>query len=162
MEPIEAGRIDDYITKAKVTAKEIENYNLIYVHIKGPDEFGHDGDALGKKENIEKIDKDFFGTLLKELKDSNVVIVVSGDHSTPCVKKSHSDDPVPSLVSGKSIKPNDDNNNKNNNDNDDNNKHNPQRFTESFAKTGPIGTINGFEVLNQTINILKRTNNLLK
>jgi 2,3-bisphosphoglycerate-independent phosphoglycerate mutase len=164
MEPIEAGRINDYITKAKVTSKEIENYNLIYVHIKGPDEFGHDGDALGKKENIEKIDKDFFGTLLKELKDSNIVIVVSGDHSTPCVKKSHSDDPVPLLVSGKSIKTNDDddNSNNNNNDKDYNNKHNPQRFTESFAKTGLIGTINGFEVLNQTINIIKRTNNLLK
>jgi len=32
---------------------------MIYVHIKGPDEFGHDGDALGKKQNIEKIDSDF-------------------------------------------------------------------------------------------------------
>ncbi len=27
---------------------------MIYVHIKGPDEFGHDGDAIGKKQNIEK------------------------------------------------------------------------------------------------------------
>ena len=150
MEPIEAGSVNDYITKGKVTAKELDKYNLIYVHIKGPDEFGHDGDALGKKENIEKIDKDFFGTLLNELKDSNVVIVVSGDHSTPCVKKSHSDDPVPLLVSGKSIKNNDNYDNKNNK--------NSQRFTESFAKKGSIGTINGFEVLNHTINIIKRTN----
>ena len=156
MEPIEAGSLDDYITKAKVTAKELENYNLIYVHIKGPDEFGHDGDALGKKGNIEKIDKDFFGTLLKELKDSNVVIVVSGDHSTPCVKKSHSDDPVPLLVSGKSIKMINDGNKDHNNNN--------QRFTESFAKKGPIGTINGFEVLSQTINLIKEStnNNLFK
>lgn len=162
MEPIQAGDVNDYITKAKVTAKELENYNLIYVHIKGPDEFGHDGDALGKKENIEKIDKDFFGTLLRELKDSNVVIVVSGDHSTPCVKKSHSDDPVPLLVSGKSIKTKYDKDSNNNNDSYDNNNNNSQRFTESFAKKGPIGTINGFEVLNQTINIIKRTNNLFK
>jgi 2,3-bisphosphoglycerate-independent phosphoglycerate mutase len=144
MEPIEAGSVNDYITKAKVTAKELDKYNLIYVHIKGPDEFGHDGDALGKKENIEKIDKDFFGTLLNEIKNSNVVIVVSGDHSTPCIKKSHSDDPVPLLVSGKSIKNNDSNNS--------------QRFTESFAKKGSIGTINGSEVLNQTINIINGTN----
>ena len=155
MEPIEAGSVNDYITKAKVTAKELENYNLIYVHIKGPDEFGHDGDALGKKENIEKIDKDFFGALLKELKDSNVVIVVSGDHSTPCVKKSHSDDPVPLLVSGKLIKMT----NNGNNDNNNNNNNNNQRFTESFAKKGQIGTINGFEVLSQTINIIKESTN---
>ncbi|MDF2737602.1 MAG: apgM [Nitrososphaeraceae archaeon] len=144
MEPIEAGSVNDYITKAKVTAKELDKYNLIYVHIKGPDEFGHDGDAVGKKENIEKIDKDFFGTLLNELNNSNVVIVVSGDHSTPCIKKSHSDDPVPLLVSGKSIKNNDSNN--------------TQRFTESFAKKGLIGTINGSEVLNQTINIIYNRN----
>ncbi len=144
MEPIEAGSVNDYITKAKVTAKELDKYNLIYVHIKGPDEFGHDGDAVGKKENIEKIDKDFFGTLLNEIKNSNVVIVVSGDHSTPCIKKSHSDDPVPLLVSGKYITNNDSNNS--------------QRFTESFAMKGSIGTINGSEVLNQTINIINGTN----
>jgi 2,3-bisphosphoglycerate-independent phosphoglycerate mutase len=160
MDTIEAGDVTDYITKAKITAKEIEKYNLIYVHIKGPDEFGHDGDALGKKENIEKIDRDFFGTLLQELKGSNVVIVVSGDHSTPCIKKSHSDDPVPLLVSGQSIKVDEgsSNNNKtkNNNNNNNNNNKNGQRFTESFAKKGSIGTINGFEVLNQTINIITR------
>jgi 2,3-bisphosphoglycerate-independent phosphoglycerate mutase len=151
MDPIEAGGVDDYITKAKVTAKELEKYNLIYVHIKGPDEFGHDGDALGKIGNIEKIDKEFFGTLLNELKDSNTVIVVSGDHSTPCTKKSHSDDPVPLLISGKSIIKKMDNPN--------NNKHHQsQRFTESFAKKGSIGTINGFEVITQTINITRKTN----
>lgn len=151
MEPIEAGGVNDYITKAKVTAEKLDNYNLIYVHIKGPDEFGHDGDALGKKENIEKIDKEFFGTLLNELKDPNTVIVVSGDHSTPCIKKSHSDDPVPLLISGKTIK-----NIANDNNNNNNNNNKIQRFTESFAKKGIIGTINGFEVLTQTINIIKR------
>jgi 2,3-bisphosphoglycerate-independent phosphoglycerate mutase len=67
MKSIRAGNIDDYQTKAKVTANELENYNMIYVHIKGPDEFGHDGDAIGKKQNIEKIDRDFFGTLLKHI-----------------------------------------------------------------------------------------------
>ena len=59
--------VNDYVTKAKVTVKELQKYDMIYVHIKGPDEFGHDGNALGKKQNIEKIDSDFFGTLLKEL-----------------------------------------------------------------------------------------------
>src|ERR687889_1269774 len=144
MRTFEAGDVNDYEQKAIVAADNLEKFNLIYVHIKGPDEFGHDGDALGKKENIEKIDREFFGTLLNELNNTNVVIVVSGDHSTPCIKKSHSDDPVPLLVSGKSIKNNDSNNS--------------QRFTESFAKKGSIGTINGSEVLNQTINIINSTN----
>jgi 2,3-bisphosphoglycerate-independent phosphoglycerate mutase len=137
MEIIEAGSLDDYVTKAKVTAKELQKYDMIYVHIKGPDEFGHDGNALGKKQNIEKIDSDFFGPLLKELDFSNVVIVVSGDHSTPCIKKSHTDDPVPLLISTKILK---------------NTK--IQRFTESYAKTGVIGMINGSDVLKKTLEII--------
>ena len=28
----------------------METENAIYVHLKGPDEFGHDGDAIGKNE----------------------------------------------------------------------------------------------------------------
>ena len=31
-------------------------------------------------------------------------VVVCGDHSTPCIKKGHSDDPVPLLVSGNVVK----------------------------------------------------------
>jgi 2,3-bisphosphoglycerate-independent phosphoglycerate mutase len=147
MESIRAGNIDDYQTKAKITANELKKFNLIYVHIKGPDEFGHDGDAIGKKQNIEKIDKDFFGILLNEMKDMNAVIVVSGDHSTPCIKKSHSDDPVPLLVSGKSIL-------KNYSDGPNNNT----RFTEHFAKEGKIKTIYGYEVLNTVINIINQNN----
>jgi len=137
MEIIEAGSLNDYVTKAKVTAKELQKYDMIYVHIKGPDEFGHDGDALGKKQNIEKIDSDFFGPLLKELGSSNVVIVVSGDHSTPCIKKSHTDDPVPLLISTKILK-----------------NTRIQRFTESYAKTGVIGMINGADVLKKTLEIM--------
>ncbi|MDF2737086.1 MAG: apgM, partial [Nitrososphaeraceae archaeon] len=115
----------------------LQKYDMIYVHIKGPDEFGHDGDALGKKQNIEKIDRDFFGTLLKELGISNVVIVVSGDHSTPCIKKSHTDDPVPLLISSKILK-----------------NTRIQRFTESYAKTGPLGTLMGSDVLDKTLEMI--------
>lgn len=138
MEIIKAGNVNDYVTKAKVTAKELQKYDMVYVHIKGPDEFGHDGDALGKKQNIERIDMEFFGTLLKQLKNANVTIVVSGDHSTPCIKKSHTDDPVPLLISPKTV---------------GNTK--VQRFTESYAKKGAVGSIMGSDVLNKTLGIIQ-------
>ncbi len=137
MEIIKAGNVNEYVTKAEVTAKELQKYDMVYVHIKGPDEFGHDGDALGKKHNIEKIDREFFGTLLRELKNANVTIVVSGDHSTPCIKKSHTDDPVPLLISSKTLI----------------NKK-VQRFTESNAKSGSIGSIMGSDILNKTIELI--------
>ncbi|HSB57308.1 MAG TPA: alkaline phosphatase family protein, partial [Nitrosopumilaceae archaeon] len=90
MKTFNAGGLTDYEEKARVAAKAMETQNAIYVHIKGPDEFGHDGDAIGKMKNIEEIDKRFFGTLLENIDTSKVFIIISADHSTPCINKSHS------------------------------------------------------------------------
>ena len=104
MRTYDAGGRTDYEEKAKVAAKAMDEQNAVYVHLKGPDEFGHDGDAQGKMENIEEIDKRFFGTLLDNIDSSKVAVIVSADHSTPCINKGHSADPVPLLVSGDMVK----------------------------------------------------------
>ena len=62
MKAFEAGGLTDYEEKARVAANAMETQNAIYVHLKGPDEFGHDGDAIGKMKNIEEIDQRFFKT----------------------------------------------------------------------------------------------------
>jgi 2,3-bisphosphoglycerate-independent phosphoglycerate mutase len=141
MKAFSAGGLTDYEEKAKVAAKAMETENAIYVHLKGPDEFGHDGDAVGKMKNIEEIDKRFFGTLLENVNTENVVIVISADHSTPCINKGHSDDPVPLLISGDKIK------------NDD-----TQRFTEQDSKKGCIGLLEGAQVIETVINTIKSKN----
>jgi len=138
MNAFEAGDITDYEKKAKVASKVLEKYDAIYVHIKGPDEFGHDGDAKGKMENIEEIDKRFFGSLANELKVKEPTIIISGDHSTPCIRKGHSDDPVPILISGHKIT-----------------KDESTRFTEGCASRGRIGFLMGADVLTTAINIIK-------
>ncbi|HEY9398840.1 MAG TPA: alkaline phosphatase family protein [Nitrososphaeraceae archaeon] len=130
-------KIDDYKQKGKDVAKILNSYNLVYVHIKGPDEYGHDGDALGKKSNIELIDEDFFGVFLKRVTKQHVV-VISGDHSTPCVRKSHTDDPIPLLISGNGIK-----------------SDGSQRFTESWGSKGSIGTLKGSEVILSVLNMVR-------
>jgi 2,3-bisphosphoglycerate-independent phosphoglycerate mutase len=116
----------------------METENAIYVHLKGPDEFGHDGDAFGKMKSIEEIDKRFFGTLLDNIDTSKVAVVVSADHSTPCINKGHSDDPVPLLVSADSVK-----------------KDNSVRFTEKNAKIGSIGLLEGAQVLKTALQLIK-------
>jgi 2,3-bisphosphoglycerate-independent phosphoglycerate mutase len=139
MKMFEAGGIDDYELKARVAAKNLKSMNAVYVHIKGPDEFGHDGDARGKKKNLEEIDRRFFGTLMKELSGvKNPVIVVSADHSTPCIKKAHSDDPVPLLVSGKRVR-----------------QDGSARFTEGYGKKGSLGLLMGAEVLSTAIGMVR-------
>ena len=94
MKAFKAGDVTDYEQKAIVAAENLEKFNLIYVHIKGPDEYGHDGDAKGKKTNIEDIDKMFFSTLIKNLNVSDSTIIISVDHYSSCVKNGHSDDHV--------------------------------------------------------------------
>lgn len=133
-----AGGLTDYEEKAAVAAKAMSTENAIYVHLKGPDEFGHDGDALGKMKNIEEIDRRFFGTLLDHIDTSKVAVVVSADHSTPCINKGHSDDPVPVLVSGDTVK-----------------KDNSVRFTEKNAKIGSIGLLEGAQVLKTALQMIK-------
>ena len=138
MKTFEAGGLTDYEEKAKVAAKAMETQNSIYVHLKGPDEFGHDGDAVGKMKNIEEIDQRFFKTLLENIDSSKVAIVISADHSTPCINKGHSDDPVPVVVSGDFVK------------NDG-----TTRMTEEQAKKGSIGLIQGAEVVSKSIELIK-------
>jgi 2,3-bisphosphoglycerate-independent phosphoglycerate mutase len=138
MKTFSAGGMTDYEEKARVAAKAMETQNAIYVHIKGPDEFGHDGDAIGKMKNIEEIDSRFFGTLLDNIDTKKVSIVISGDHSTPCINRGHSDDPVPVLVSGDSVK-----------------KDGTTRFTEEEAKKGKIGLLAGADVIKTALKLIK-------
>ena len=138
MKTFNAGGLTDYEEKAKVAAHAMSTENAIYVHLKGPDEFGHDGDAIGKMKNIEEIDKRFFGTLLSNIDVSKIAVIISADHSTPCINKGHSDDPVPLLISGDMIQ----------NDNS-------QRFTENEAKRGKIGVIEGAQVVKTGIDLIK-------
>ena len=138
MKAFEAGGLTDYEEKARVAAKAMETQNAIYVHLKGPDEFGHDGDAIGKTKNIEEIDQRFFKTLVENIDSSKVTIIISADHSTPCINKGHSDDPVPVLVSGDLIK------------NDG-----TTRMTEEQAKKGSIGLLQGAEVVPKALELIK-------
>jgi 2,3-bisphosphoglycerate-independent phosphoglycerate mutase len=78
-------------------------YDCVYIHIKNTDEPGHDGNFTLKKQLIEMIDKDFFGELLPKIDLSECLISVTADHSTPCALRTHSDDPVPLLISGDKI-----------------------------------------------------------
>ena len=130
--------LTDYEEKARVAADAMQTQNAIYVHIKGPDEFGHDGDAIGKMRNIEEIDKRFFGTLLEKIDTEKIAVVISADHSTPCINKGHSDDPVPVIISGCGAE-----------------SDGSERVTEEFAKKGRIGMLAGADVLAKTLDEIK-------
>ena len=98
MDVLETG--EDIRGEMKTLRDYFDQYDFFYVHIKSPDMFGEDGDFQGKVRAIEEVDE-FIPELL-DLKPD--VLVVTGDHSTPSVLKSHSWHPNPIVLFSKFIR----------------------------------------------------------
>src|SRR2546428_3689603 len=96
--------LEDYRSRAELVLRLAGEYDFVYVHLKGPDEPGHDGLYDLKKQRIEEIDAGFFSHLRVSAKLQRTVLCVTCDHSTPCEDRGHSDDPVPVLVVGGTLK----------------------------------------------------------
>jgi len=129
----------DYGAWVDLALKNISDYDGLYIHIKGPDEPGHDGDFQAKKESIQDIDKYFFEPLLAKINKDDVIIAVTADHSTPCNLKAHSGDPVPLLINGAGIKPD-----------------GSMSFSEKTAAQGSLGEILGRELLSKLVELARK------
>lgn len=82
--------LENKVIRSKLALQE---FDLVYLHIKGPDICSHDLDPAGKRDNLERIDNALAPLLCDEL-----VIGVTGDHSTDSNTGRHTGDPVPSLL----------------------------------------------------------------
>lgn len=76
-----------------------EPAQVVFVHVKGPDEPAHDGLAEEKVAALELIDREMIEPLAGGMREGDV-LVVTCDHSTPCELRVHSADPVPLLLVG--------------------------------------------------------------
>ncbi len=101
--PMGPDRDAGYRERAEHTIQALARHPFVYVHLKGPDEPGHDGDAIRKREVVEAIDRSFFGPFLADVDLARTRIAVTADHATPAILRSHSDDPVPLLLLGAGV-----------------------------------------------------------
>lgn len=88
--------------KASAALELLKDNDLVLVHVKATDLAGHDGRWDTKKEIIEQIDK-MVGVIKANI-DSDTLIAITADHSTPCEVKEHSGDPVPVVIWGKGVR----------------------------------------------------------
>ncbi len=97
----------NYKGKAEYALKSLKNKDFVYVHVEAPDEAGHNGDYLAKKECIEHFDNLVVGTVRNYLKDHrDVRVLIAPDHPTPVSRRTHTSDPVPFIVYGPGIESN--------------------------------------------------------
>lgn len=95
-----------------------DDYDYFFVHHKGADSAGEDGDFAAKVAAIEAIDKAI--PAIVELGPD--VVVVTGDHATPSQMAAHSWHPVPALVWGERV-----------------GKDDVDRFGERWCRQGALG-----------------------
>jgi 2,3-bisphosphoglycerate-independent phosphoglycerate mutase len=91
MQVLESG--ESLSEELETLEKRWSDFDFFYVHVKKIDSAGEDGDFDRKVSLIEEVDRHL--PRLLELKPD--VLIVTGDHSTPSVLRSHSWHPVPVL-----------------------------------------------------------------
>jgi 2,3-bisphosphoglycerate-independent phosphoglycerate mutase len=92
MDVLECG--DTLESQVKAVKEDAGSYDFVFLHFKKPDSAGEDGDFDAKVKALEAADS----ALGSVLNGSFHVVVVTGDHSTPCLLKAHSWHPVPLIV----------------------------------------------------------------
>jgi 2,3-bisphosphoglycerate-independent phosphoglycerate mutase len=98
--------------------REYDKHDFFFIHHKYTDKAGEDGNFEAKKKAIE----DFDAALPILLKKKPDVIVVTGDHSTPCALKGHSWHPQPVMIHSATS-----------------GSDKLERFTETGANSGSLG-----------------------
>lgn len=139
--PPPSGNLEkDYELRVQKLLEAMPKHDCLYIHLKGPDEPGHDGNCLKKTDVISAIDKYFFGNLLPQLNLKEVLFCVTADHATPCLLKVHSDTPVPLLISGDSIQ-----------------DEAIDKFSEKTCAKGSLGILEfGYELMPKLMSLLKK------
>jgi 2,3-bisphosphoglycerate-independent phosphoglycerate mutase len=92
MEVLDTG--ETIASEIETLAKNFNNYDFFYFHVKKTDSYGEDGNFKDKVKVIEETDS-LIPRILKLKPD---VILVTGDHSTPFSLAAHSWHPVPTLL----------------------------------------------------------------
>ncbi len=95
--PVEGKEIEDEFTTLE---RFWDQFDFFYLHIKQTDTHGEDGDFSKKVKVIEYVDTQIPRIL--NLKPD--VLLITGDHSSPAILKSHSWHPVPALLYGKHVR----------------------------------------------------------
>ena len=117
------------------------SHDFIHVHTKVPDEAAHKGDPNGKKAAIAALDRGLDELLQAIESRDDLLVVVTGDHSTPSISTLiHSGEPVPLMLVGPTVR-----------------RDRVDAFDEVSAATGCLGLLRGRELMLTMLNHADRS-----
>lgn len=107
IEGVSDGPDNDYSAQAIGCLEALKEHDIVFIHIESPDEMGHAGNAEGKVEAIEAIDRLVMSRIFSYVKaNPNTRVLAMPDHPTPISIKTHVNEPVPFVMWGAGIEPN--------------------------------------------------------
>ena len=130
--PGATGYLDtNFEAKAEALLKSIEKLDFCYLHLEAPDEAAHNGDVQAKIQAIEQFDARIIGPVIEGLRGrKDVKVLLLCDHLTPIAVRTHTDDPVPFLISSLDAEP-----------------QVGQRYTEAAAQASGIAFPEGWRLM---------------
>ncbi len=99
--PGATGYIDtNYHGKAQAALDALEDQDFVFVHVEAPDEAGHQGSVTDKLQAIEDFDSKIVKPIVEGLQEKMIDfrVVVTMDHFTPISLRTHTSEPVPTLL----------------------------------------------------------------
>ncbi|MDD4951210.1 MAG: cofactor-independent phosphoglycerate mutase [Desulfovibrionaceae bacterium] len=97
--PGATGLVDtDYQGKVEAALEFLTRGDFVFVHLEGPDECGHAGNAADKTEAVARFDAQVVGPLRQALAGQDAAWLVACDHLTPIKTRTHAPDPVPFIL----------------------------------------------------------------
>ena len=117
------------------------DHDFFHVHTKVPDEVSHKGTPVLKKKALEALDGGFRDLVKAVERNSDVLAIVTGDHSTPSESTLvHSGETVPVIMAGPRIR-----------------RDRVEAFDEVSAAGGCLGLLRGRELMFMALNFSERS-----
>jgi len=136
----DTGSVEDDLKDRLRVAKDARDYDFIHVHTKMPDEAGHTKNPWYKKEVIEAIDRAMSVAINEIIPDTEVLLVVTADHSTASSGSMiHTGETVPLTMVGKYVR-----------------RDKAGEFNEISGAGGGLGIVKGKELMYLILNFLDR------
>jgi 2,3-bisphosphoglycerate-independent phosphoglycerate mutase len=126
------GPDNDYAAQAQGALEALKQYDVVIVHVESPDEAGHAGSLKTKVKSIENIDRHIVSAVRN--RQEPLRVLVTPDHPTPILTRTHNSDPVPFMLWGSGIKSN-----------------GTKRLTEKEAKQTGLEITAGYTVIQKLL-----------